>query len=53
MTNTLPDGRNLDDAIAQVNSTAFGLSSGLCTNRLDDIMRFIREAHVGSVNVWP
>jgi aldehyde dehydrogenase (NAD+) len=44
--------RNLDDAIAQVNSTAFGLSSGLCTNRLDDIMRFIREAHVGSVNVW-
>ena len=44
--------RDLDDAIAQVNSTAFGLSSGLCTNRLDDIMRFIREAHVGSVNVW-
>jgi len=44
--------RNLDDAIAQVNSTAFGLSSGICTNRLDDIMRFVKEAHVGSVNVW-
>jgi aldehyde dehydrogenase (NAD+) len=44
--------KHLDDAIAQVNSTAFGLSSGLCTNRLDDIMRFVREAHVGSVNVW-
>jgi len=44
--------RNLDDAIAQVNSTAFGLSSGICTNRLDDIMRFVREANVGSVNGW-
>jgi aldehyde dehydrogenase (NAD+) len=43
---------NLDDAIAQVNSTAFGLSSGICTNRLDDIMRFVKEANVGSVNVW-
>ena len=44
--------RDLDDAIAQVNSTAYGLSSGICTNRLDDVMRFVREAHVGSVNVW-
>jgi len=44
--------KNLDDAIAQVNSTAFGLSSGICTNRLDDIMRFVKEANVGSVNVW-
>jgi putative phosphonoacetaldehyde dehydrogenase len=44
--------KNLDDAIAQVNSTAYGLSSGRCTNRLDDIMRFVREAQVGSVNVW-
>jgi aldehyde dehydrogenase (NAD+) len=43
---------DLDDAIAQVNSTAFGLSSGICTNRLDDIMRFVRQAQVGSVNVW-
>ncbi len=44
--------RDVDDAIAQVNSTAYGLSSGVCTNRLDDIMRFVRELNVGSVNVW-
>ena len=44
--------KNVDDAIAQVNSTAYGLSSGVCTNRLDDIMRFVREFNVGSVNVW-
>ena len=43
---------DVDDAIRQVNSTAFGLSSGVCSNRLDDIMRFVRELHVGSVNVW-
>ena len=43
---------DVDDAIAQVNSTAYGLSSGVCTNRLDDVMRFVRELHVGSVNVW-
>jgi aldehyde dehydrogenase (NAD+) len=35
-----------------VNGTAYGLSSGVCTNRLDDIMRFVRELNVGSVNVW-
>ena len=44
--------QDVDDAIAQVNSTAYGLSSGICTNRLDDIMRFVRELNVGSVNVW-
>jgi aldehyde dehydrogenase (NAD+) len=44
--------KNVDDAIAQVNSTAYGLSSGICSNRLDDIMRFVRELHVGSVNIW-
>jgi putative phosphonoacetaldehyde dehydrogenase len=44
--------RDLDDAVRQVNSTAYGLSSGICTNRLDDIMRFVREVNVGSVNVW-
>ncbi len=43
---------DVDDANAQVNATAYGLSSGVCTNRLDDIMRFVRELHVGSVNVW-
>jgi phosphonoacetaldehyde dehydrogenase len=44
--------KNVDDAIAQVNSTAYGLSSGVCSNRLDDIMRFVRELQVGSVNIW-
>ena len=44
--------KDVDDAIRIVNSTAYGLSSGVCTNRLDDIMRFVRELEVGSVNVW-
>ncbi len=44
--------KDVDDAIAQVNSTVYGLSSGVCTNRLDDIMRFVRELNLGSVNVW-
>jgi putative phosphonoacetaldehyde dehydrogenase len=44
--------KDVDDAIRQVNATAYGLSSGVCTNRLDDIMRFVRELQVGSVNVW-
>ena len=42
--------------IAQVikisNSTAYGLSSGVCTNRLDYITRFINELEVGTVNIW-
>jgi phosphonoacetaldehyde dehydrogenase len=44
------------DDIAEVirisNSTAYGLSSGVCTNRLDYITRFINELDVGTVNVW-
>jgi len=44
--------RDVDDAIRIVNSTAYGLSSAVCTNRLTDIMRFVRELEVGSVNVW-
>ena len=44
--------KDVDEAIRLVNSTAFGLSSGVCTNRMDDIMRFVRELNVGSVNVW-
>ncbi|MEA2876139.1 MAG: phosphonoacetaldehyde dehydrogenase [Hyphomicrobiales bacterium] len=44
------------DDIAQVirisNSTAYGLSSGVCTNRLDYITRFVNELDVGTVNVW-
>ena len=43
---------DIDEAIAISNSTAYGLSSSLCTNRLDDIARFVSELEVGSVNVW-
>jgi putative phosphonoacetaldehyde dehydrogenase len=42
---------SLDEAIGIVNGTAFGLSSGVCTNRLDVISRCVNELHVGSVNV--
>jgi putative phosphonoacetaldehyde dehydrogenase len=44
--------RDIDDAIRVSNSTAYGLSSGVCTNRLDYITRFIDELQVGTVNVW-
>ncbi|PWB67155.1 MAG: phosphonoacetaldehyde dehydrogenase, partial [Betaproteobacteria bacterium] len=43
--------RDIDEAIALSNGTAYGLSSGVFTNRLDYIARFIAELHVGSVNV--
>src|SRR5262245_21272988 len=38
--------------IAVANDTPYGLSSGICTNRLDYITRFINELEVGTVNVW-
>ena len=44
--------RDIDHLIEVSNSTAFGLSSGVCTNRLDYITRFIEELDVGTVNVW-
>jgi putative phosphonoacetaldehyde dehydrogenase len=43
--------RTLDEAIAISNGTAFGLSSAVCTNRLDYINRFVAELQVGTVNV--
>ncbi|HRE12984.1 MAG TPA: phosphonoacetaldehyde dehydrogenase [Usitatibacteraceae bacterium] len=42
---------DIDEAIALSNGTAYGLSSGVFTNRLDYIARFVSELHVGSVNV--
>lgn len=42
----------IDDAIRMSNGTAYGLSSGICTNRMDYATRFARELHVGTVNVW-
>ena len=43
--------RDIDDAIRISNSTAYGLSSAVCTNRLDYVARFVSELHVGTVNV--
>jgi phosphonoacetaldehyde dehydrogenase len=43
--------RTIDEAIRIANSTAYGLSSAVCTNRLDYITRFVSELNVGSVNV--
>jgi aldehyde dehydrogenase (NAD+) len=42
---------DLDEAIAVANSTAYGLSSAVCTNRLDYITRCVSELAVGTVNV--
>ncbi len=44
--------RDIDHAITVANSTAFGLSSGVCTNRMDDTIRFINELQTGTVNIW-
>jgi putative phosphonoacetaldehyde dehydrogenase len=46
----VPD--RIEEVIRISNSTAFGLSSGVCTNRMDYITRFIAELEVGTVNVW-
>jgi putative phosphonoacetaldehyde dehydrogenase len=43
--------QTIEDAIRIANSTAYGLSSAVCTNRLDYITRFVSELNVGSVNV--
>ena len=41
----------LDEAIDLVNRSPYGLSSGVCTNRLDVITRLVSELQVGTVNV--
>ena len=43
---------DIDAVIKISNSTAFGLSSGICTNRLDTATKFINALHVGTVNIW-
>jgi putative phosphonoacetaldehyde dehydrogenase len=43
--------RDIDEAIRIANGTAYGLSSGVCTNRLDYITRFVQELEVGTVNI--
>ncbi|SEE20085.1 phosphonoacetaldehyde dehydrogenase [Rhizobiales bacterium GAS188] len=46
----VPDA--IDEVIRISNSTAYGLSSGVCTNRMDYITKFIAGLEVGTVNVW-
>lgn len=43
---------SIDEAIAISNGTAYGLSSGICTDRMDYAMRFATELQVGTVNLW-
>jgi aldehyde dehydrogenase (NAD+) len=42
---------DIDEAIRIANGTAYGLSSAVCTQRLDHITRFVTDLNVGSVNV--
>ncbi len=41
----------LDEAIARVNATPFGLAAGIFTNRLDDAFAAARRLEVGGVHV--
>ena len=43
--------RDLEDAIATANSTAFGLSSGVVTRSLESALRCIKELKCGTVNI--
>ncbi|HUS97762.1 MAG TPA: phosphonoacetaldehyde dehydrogenase [Hyphomicrobiaceae bacterium] len=43
---------DIDEIMRISNSTAFGLSAGVCTNRIDHATRFIDGLHVGTVNIW-
>ncbi len=44
--------KDIDEAILVANSTAFGLSSGICTQNWVYIQRCIAELETGTVNVW-
>jgi putative phosphonoacetaldehyde dehydrogenase len=43
---------NDDELIALSNSTAFGLSSGVCTNDFRRMQKYIAGLQVGTVNIW-
>lgn len=43
--------KDIDDAIALSNSAAYGLSSGIITNNMQQAIRFIKELKVGTVNI--
>ena len=42
---------DIEEAIRIANATPYGLSSAVCTNRLDWITRFVNGLEVGTVNV--
>ena len=44
--------KDIEHAIRVSNGTAYGLSSGVCTDNLNYITRFVDELQVGTVNVW-
>ena len=42
-----------DEAVMEIsNSTAFGLSSGVCTNDFRRMQAYIKGLKVGTVNIW-
>ena len=41
-----------EEVIKISNSTAFGLSSGVCTNNFTRAKNYIQELNVGTVNIW-
>ncbi len=41
-----------EQVMAISNSTAFGLSSGVCTNDFSRMQKYIRGLNVGTVNIW-
>ncbi len=43
--------RDLDDALALANSTAYGLSSGVVTTNLNSAMKAVRTLRCGTVNI--
>jgi aldehyde dehydrogenase (NAD+) len=43
--------KNLDDAIALANGTAFGLSSGVVTRDMDAALACVKRIRTGSVNI--
>lgn len=48
---TLVPYDTLDEAIDRVNSTPYGLATGLFTNRLDDALKAVRRLDVGGVHI--
>jgi phosphonoacetaldehyde dehydrogenase len=41
-----------EEVIKISNSTAFGLSSGVCTNNFNRAKHYIKNLNVGTVNIW-